>query len=103
MGDGLLPISNPHGSKNWDLIEPYAKVPAGAGAGGVLGLTDGARCRLEEAERELAVPRDELVADGKHLAFSEGIACRCRRAAARSVREKHKNFYLEERHGEEYE
>jgi hypothetical protein len=42
-----LPIGDPYCGKDWDLIEPYAKVPAGATArgGGVSGLTkEGAWC-----------------------------------------------------------
>ena len=73
MGNGLLPISNPHSSENWDPIESYAKVPA------VLGrLTDGAYCWLEETERELAVSLDEFISDSECSPHHEIIICRCR-------------------------
>jgi hypothetical protein len=65
VSDWRLSIGDPNCSENWDLVEPYSKVPVGGGD--VAGLTDDC-CRLEEAEHELAVPRDELVAEGKYLA-----------------------------------
>lgn len=70
-----LAISNPSCSKNLDLVEPYAKIPARqCVGGGVNGLTDACSWLwLEEAERELAVPRDELLPDGEHLPRREGI------------------------------
>ena len=44
------------GCNNLMITEPYAKVPAGAGGGGIAGrLTDAACCWLEEAEGELRV------------------------------------------------
>ena len=61
ISDWSLSVGDPNCSENWDLVEPYSKVPVGGGD--VAGLTDDG-CWLEEAERELAVPRDELVAEG---------------------------------------
>jgi hypothetical protein len=38
--DWCLPIDDPYGGEDWDLVEPYAKVPVGGGCG-VGGLTKG--------------------------------------------------------------
>nr|CAB3459808.1 unnamed protein product [Digitaria exilis] len=54
------------GTRKHDI---YAKVPVGGGDV-VAGLT-GDGCWLEEAERKLAVPRDEPVADAERLACRE--------------------------------
>jgi hypothetical protein len=75
-----LPIGDPYCCKYWDLMEPYAKVPTGGTGrgGGVSGLTEGTWCcwlELEETEGELAISRDELVADSEHFADRQGFIC----------------------------
>ncbi|WVZ84974.1 hypothetical protein U9M48_031939, partial [Paspalum notatum var. saurae] len=75
VGDRPRPVRHPDGSGERDLVEPYGEVPTGGRCGRF--VTDvavaGAAAGLEEAERELAVAGDELLADGECLAWRESI------------------------------
>lgn len=83
LGDGPVSVGDPDRGADRDLVEPYAEVPAGGRDDDGCGRTGAAAAwqvlpELEEAERELAVAGDELVAGGERLACRKSVAVNSR-------------------------